>query len=375
MESRLPKPNFQFKVPARTVNGSEGIALLKTSVISNASNANVTSNGSVLSNASVTLNTNRNMQNQPKTINSNAMNKAADENKAPLTRAARHNAIASVKSGATLTRGVQKRPGLVNNVIETKRANLKTTMKPTAVRPLRPATTAGSLPGVKSAGAPVVSSLVSIKPVGPKPSKWDLKGRLEYTTKELTALKQQHREITTQYNDIQDEIINLRDSERSNRTKAEKLQVTANELSKEVETLKGEITDLKKERDSLIERLQESKDMYEKTASCLKQYEDDLNTKAILLTEQSNEITQLKNTLEIQEKDSSDKINALETRKTDLEILVQNLDVERRVLHNSIQELKGNIRVFCRVRPKISKEASKRYTLVTIFSKNNKSVF
>ncbi len=41
----------------------------------------------------------------------------------------------------------------------------------------------------------------------------------------------------------------------------------------------------------------------------------------------------------------------LSTQNLDLESKIQQGELERRYLHNMIQELKGNIRVFCRVKP------------------------
>lgn len=56
-------------------------------------------------------------------------------------------------------------------------------------------------------------------------------------------------------------------------------------------------------------------------------------------------------------------IAGLETAKSDLENVVQDLESKirehesvRRSLHNTIQELKGNIRVFCRMRPLLAEE-------------------
>ena len=66
-------------------------------------------------------------------------------------------------------------------------------------------------------------------------------------------------------------------------------------------------------------------------------------------------------------KDANEKINQLETltaSQSDKIIVYQekqtSYETERRKLHNTILELKGNIRVFCRVRPLLpDKDANK----------------
>lgn len=52
-----------------------------------------------------------------------------------------------------------------------------------------------------------------------------------------------------------------------------------------------------------------------------------------------------------------DRVSELEGTITRLEEKSRNDDESRRMLHNQIQELKGNIRVFCRVRPSLSNDS------------------
>ena len=49
-------------------------------------------------------------------------------------------------------------------------------------------------------------------------------------------------------------------------------------------------------------------------------------------------------------------------------------EVERRKLHNMVQELKGNIRVFCRVRPLLGEEAANGKKITHIVIGSEKSV-
>ncbi|KAM9323866.1 kinesin-like protein KIFC1 [Gastrophryne carolinensis] len=55
-------------------------------------------------------------------------------------------------------------------------------------------------------------------------------------------------------------------------------------------------------------------------------------------------------------RDQSEEISSLKCCVEDREVQIHTLETERRRLHNTVQELKGNIRVFCRVRPTLQAE-------------------
>ncbi|KAJ3373781.1 hypothetical protein GGF31_008666 [Allomyces arbusculus] len=68
---------------------------------------------------------------------------------------------------------------------------------------------------------------------------------------------------------------------------------------------------------------------------------------------------------------------AVRTARVDeLETAVRAAETERRKLHNTIQELKGNIRVFCRVRPMLPKELEKEENRMArmVFAPSGKAV-
>ncbi|KAJ3358982.1 hypothetical protein GGF32_009847 [Allomyces javanicus] len=68
---------------------------------------------------------------------------------------------------------------------------------------------------------------------------------------------------------------------------------------------------------------------------------------------------------------------AVRTARVDeLEMAVRAAETERRKLHNTIQELKGNIRVFCRVRPMLPKELEREENRMArmVFAPSGKAV-
>lgn len=113
------------------------------------------------------------------------------------------------------------------------------------------------------------------------------------------------------------------------------------ELSATIERLNAELqqvtTDLSSELSSLTDKL----------AGELSTAEDQLTSAQHLEDQQKTEIEELKQQIQ----DQILKIGSLETH-------IRNSETARKRLHNEIQELKGNVRVICRVRPLLGKETS-----------------
>uniref|UniRef100_A0A8C5Q3M4 Kinesin-like protein n=1 Tax=Leptobrachium leishanense TaxID=445787 RepID=A0A8C5Q3M4_9ANUR len=79
-----------------------------------------------------------------------------------------------------------------------------------------------------------------------------------------------------------------------------------------------------------------------------------LRDKEVKLICVQGENTVLQNTA----KEQSEEIAALKLSVSQQDTQIHSLENERRTLHNMVQELKGNIRVFCRVRPTLLQEKS-----------------
>jgi len=98
--------------------------------------------------------------------------------------------------------------------------------------------------------------------------------------------------------------------------------------------------------------LKESEESCTSLSCTLNQFQEKCKTQEVLISEQTEQLTVLKTDLKLQKEINKD----LSIVKEKLETLTHKMDKDRRLLHNTIQELKGNIRVFCRVRPRTPKE-------------------
>lgn len=182
-----------------------------------------------------------------------------------------------------------------------------------------------------------------------KLKKWDLRGRLAQTSDKLSVVQQKNKDIESKYTSLQEVVKNLEASETLYRTKAKELEVSNNALTNELQSLTEEASTLRERHESLTQRLKESEEMCKNLSSTLNEVQEKYKAQETLILEQTQQLITLKSDLESQKE-----INV------GLEALSQSMDKERRILHNNIQELKGNIRVFCRVRPLTPREAEQK---------------
>lgn len=314
----------------------------------------------------------------PKMKRSSSQNslKSAPQAKTATTRSAVSSTLRRQTSASTMRRAApssvtQARSGQVSAV--TKRQTIAS----------KPPTTVN-----KSANSKV-STAESLKgPIGKKRPAWDYKGRLEDMEKFLLKSNSCMEGMTKTIGNNQDRITFLESLNKQLEgtvqvknqqtqeaaAKIEDLQIKINNAEEEVRSLQ-----LKHEFELEVEKrakknLQQEKDSLENELNISKQEVMALKSTVAKMTADSLGITtelqatkvSLEKTLnESQQK--SNKIAQLEETIRGLQDHVANLDSKlrseetiRRELHNTIQELKGNIRVFCRVRPMLSSEDGQR---------------
>ncbi|KAM3912154.1 kinesin-like protein KIFC1 [Leptodactylus fuscus] len=153
-----------------------------------------------------------------------------------------------------------------------------------------------------------------------------LQGRLELLSKQNNDLNQKLCSVESK---LLSEQSKLSDSEKE----VQRLTVLCQRLQTELDMEKSAVQELRATNENMTQQLKDK----EGRLICLEGETSRLQT---ITREQSEEIDHLKRRVE--EQDTQ----------------IYGLETERRRLHNTVQELKGNIRVFCRVRPTLPTEAA-----------------
>ena len=347
MESRLPKPKINLVKAKSTLSVAGGSKILKTtgnSTLASQSTSNITNLSSMSTVSSSIKNT---------ASTSNIHNKNGSENQPPKeTGMLRSKTMSTILRQRPTLKAPVKRLGTAVNAIEVKRPNLtqRVVNKPTV-------TTNNAKPPPKPVAKPPAKS--AAKPL----AKWDLKGRLAYTVEELASIKDKNKEMSTKYNEMQEMLQTLQESESFCKARAEELECSNKKLNEDLISLKTELEEYRSKNEDLTRNLKEIEEKYNNVCESLKEYKEKSSQQEDILKDQKIRLEEYDGNLKA-ERDRNEKLT---TTNEDLQILVHSMDKDRRVLHNAMQEMKGNIRVFCRVRPTIPKETSKPYVDIYIY--------
>nr|XP_033334776.1 protein claret segregational-like [Megalopta genalis]XP_033334777.1 protein claret segregational-like [Megalopta genalis] len=329
MESRLPKPKSQLgNLISRIPNSSIKMNNQKST------KDPLDVPGSSTSTVSDSLKKSKSV------INLNS--KCTNENKPPPKQMLNRS-----KTLSTITTKAVKRPATSN-------ANHTEAKKQFTARPIRPAT-------MQRAGATLIGNTINrtvkntitktiqnASIATTKPSKWDLKGRLAHTSNELSNIRQMFKETTTKFSNVQEKMTALETDVNMYKSKAEEFE-SANKL------LDTELKTIKEEREDLSKRLKDTEKSYKSASESLKEFKEKCVEQEELILKHVSEIKDLQTNLKVQRQLNEE----LSIKKDELQSLVHTMDRDRRILHNTIQEMKGNIRVFCRVRPRTPSELGK----------------
>lgn len=213
-----------------------------------------------------------------------------------------------------------------------------------------------------------------------KPAPWDLKGRLEImeikfseTTARLAAMETEKKALETDVSLKKEVVVQTSEEVRELRTKLADTEAEVRRLKKQIldteEENKTEISKLKRK----LEDEEFNKNSLERK---LKALDDELSAKQTEIHGLKTSVAEMtssragleaslsstKNQLEAAQTRISELGSQSEQQMAELEELRSKLnweETQRRKLHNLVQELKGNIRVFCRIRPLLGEEIEK----------------
>ncbi|XP_060516849.1 protein claret segregational isoform X2 [Cylas formicarius] len=170
-----------------------------------------------------------------------------------------------------------------------------------------------------------------------KIASWDYKARFNQLQEKYNSLQESTKTMKTQ----------LAESEHI-REQFSTLQKLYKDAQEQIKLLSHDNEAHIKEVKRVTDLLSELKVAHEKL---LKEHEE----LAGIVTE-LKDVKSEKDQLTISLNQAKDHIYSIETTLQNMKQDLQNYQTERRRLHNTIQDLKGNIRVFCRVRPPINSE-------------------
>ncbi|XP_060045581.1 kinesin-like protein KIFC1 isoform X5 [Erinaceus europaeus] len=190
-----------------------------------------------------------------------------------------------------------------------------------------------------------------------RPSKrpaWDLKGQLVDLNAELRCyhektqtLDQENQQLREQLKETQQQATALGSKHRTLEEELTRLRVQTEHGQQELGNLKAHVLELEEQlglKEGLVQELQkeqlELQEERRRLATRLEDQERRLQASEAALSCSQVEVASLRQETAAQA--------ALLTERGER---LHGLEMERRRLHNQLQELKGNIRVFCRVRP------------------------
>ncbi|KAI4898295.1 hypothetical protein NFI96_033501 [Prochilodus magdalenae] len=223
-----------------------------------------------------------------------------------------------------------------------------------ATKPLRPtgAATVAAAPSrgdiKKKASAPApVAKVVG----GPRRPGWDLKGKVSDMENKIHNYQSRMKSVNQENEGLKDWIAKVQKNEtqcqEENKTLKKRLGEIEEELNK-LATVKDDLEKTSKDRDGLQKDLQKLSDDHEALQRLRHDLETELRNSQLSI--QTSALGRCQDSL----RDSQETVKSLEQTVARQQDDLHYAEMERRKLHNTIQELKGNIRVFCRVRPLLS---------------------
>nr|AHX37049.1 Kinesin Motor Protein [Gallus gallus] len=202
--------------------------------------------------------------------------------------------------------------------------------------------TAAPRTGKGNCGAAPVPAAAPVGGAHRRRAAWDLKGQLSDLRAALGNQKEKAQRLDGENRQLREQLRELQEALRERERRVE-------ELDGRVSTLSTELEKHRQESELRGQPLEELREADRELSARLEAAEAQLHQTKAVLAQSDSEVAELRLRAESQAR-----------RLREQEELQHMLEMERRRLHNLVQELKGNIRVFCRVRPLLAAEKEKQ---------------
>ncbi|XP_072703941.1 kinesin-like protein KIFC1 [Ciconia boyciana] len=240
------------------------------------------------------------------------------------------------------------------------RAPLKALSVAAAARPAPPK--AASATAAPRAGECAVPPTVATAP-RPKRPPWDLKGQVSDLRAALGACREKTRGLEGENRTLRQRLETLLRDLRERESRENHLGQRLESLDAELLAYREESERLRRERESLATEKGRLEEEVERRGRALAEAEGRARDLTARLEEKEAQLELAQGTLRQRAAEAAElraEAAAREERLGRQEERLHGLEMERRRLHNLVQELKGNIRVFCRVRPVLPEEEERQ---------------
>lgn len=197
---------------------------------------------------------------------------------------------------------------------------------------------------------------------GSRRAPWDLKGKVSDMEEKIHNYQTKYKSVNQENEQLKGSVAKSRLRTSEMEQEIERQNNKIREYEKQLEILLGvkeELAQVSAERNILQNQNNNLEDKCKNLETLNNNNESELQTLKVKISAQESTLAQLRETL----RETKEEVESLKDTVSQQKDELYSGEMERRKLHNTIQELKGNIRVFCRVRPLVEGGLSKHIHL------------
>ncbi|XP_074786715.1 kinesin-like protein KIFC1 isoform X2 [Athene noctua] len=212
-----------------------------------------------------------------------------------------------------------------------------------------------SVAAVSKPGAPAPVT----GPPRPKRAAWDLKGQVSDLREALNGSREKARGLDGENRQLREQLETLQRDLRERETRESDLSHRLETVSAELLVYREESQRWRREAEDLTVKNQQLEEGAERSNRELREAKAKAQDLAARLGEKEEQLKLAEESLRGEAAQAAE----LRAQAAAQDQQLHWLEMERRRLHNLVQELKGNIRVFCRVRPVLPEEEERQKNL------------